>query len=121
MTSSPSAVAIGKKQFTALLASIMALGALGIDLMLPVFDDIRSHFGLAPDATGVTSVNGKDCGGGGEPPPPCDLGQAGDPCTVDDTLRFAFDPLCFCSIISSQRAFSATPLRVFWSRRVIVP
>jgi DHA1 family bicyclomycin/chloramphenicol resistance-like MFS transporter len=49
-------VAIGQKQFTALLAAIMALGALGIDLMLPVFDDIRSHFGLAANATDVAQI-----------------------------------------------------------------
>ena len=56
MTSSPSPVAIGKKQFTALLAAIMALGALGIDLMLPVFDEIRTHFGLAEDSTDVAQI-----------------------------------------------------------------
>lgn len=55
MTSSPS-TSIGQKQFTALLASIMALGALGIDLMLPVFDEIRDHFGLAEDATDVAQI-----------------------------------------------------------------
>jgi DHA1 family bicyclomycin/chloramphenicol resistance-like MFS transporter len=55
MTSPPN-VAIGQRQFTALLASIMALGALGIDLMLPVFDEIRAHFGLAPDATDVAQI-----------------------------------------------------------------
>ncbi|MDH3607314.1 MAG: multidrug effflux MFS transporter [Acidimicrobiia bacterium] len=54
MTSSPPA--IGNKQFTALLAAIMALGALGIDLMLPVFDEIRTHFGLAEDATDVAQI-----------------------------------------------------------------
>jgi len=54
MTSAPPA--IGKKQFTALLAAIMALGALGIDLMLPVFDEIRTHFGLAEDATDVAQI-----------------------------------------------------------------
>lgn len=56
MTSSPSRVTIGRKQFTALLAAIMALGALGIDLMLPVFDEIRTHFGLAEDATDVAQI-----------------------------------------------------------------
>ncbi len=38
---------------------------------------------LDPDNTGATSVNGKDCSGGGNPPPPCTLGQVGDPCTQD--------------------------------------
>ncbi len=34
----------------------MALGALGIDLMLPAFDDIRSAFGLASDSTRVAGI-----------------------------------------------------------------
>jgi DHA1 family bicyclomycin/chloramphenicol resistance-like MFS transporter len=55
MTSSPAST-LGRKQFTALLASIMALGALGIDMMLPVFDEIRAHFGLAEDATSVAQI-----------------------------------------------------------------
>jgi DHA1 family bicyclomycin/chloramphenicol resistance-like MFS transporter len=55
MTSSPPEQ-LGNRQFTALLASIMALGALGIDLMLPVFDEIRAHFGLAEDATDVAQI-----------------------------------------------------------------
>ncbi len=46
----------GQRQLTALLAMLMALGALGIDLMLPVFDEIREHFGLAPDATDVAQI-----------------------------------------------------------------
>lgn len=46
----------GQRQLTALLAMLMALGALGIDLMLPVFDEIRAHFGLAPDATDVAQI-----------------------------------------------------------------
>lgn len=35
---------------------IMALAALGIDLVLPAFADIREHFGLAPDSTAVAQV-----------------------------------------------------------------
>ena len=35
---------------------IMALGALAIDLMLPAFDDIREHFGLAPDSAQVAQI-----------------------------------------------------------------
>jgi len=55
MIPSPAA-ALGRKQFTALLASIMALGALGIDSMLPVFDEIRLHFGLAQNDTSVAQI-----------------------------------------------------------------
>jgi DHA1 family bicyclomycin/chloramphenicol resistance-like MFS transporter len=35
---------------------IMALAALGIDLMLPAFDAIRDHFGFADDSTRVAQV-----------------------------------------------------------------
>lgn len=35
---------------------IMASGALGIDLMLPAFGDIRAHFGLAPESTAVAGI-----------------------------------------------------------------
>ncbi len=40
---------------------------------------------LDPDGTGAVSVGGLDCSGGVEPPPPpaCELGQKGDPCTQD--------------------------------------
>ena len=35
---------------------IMAMGALAIDLMLPAFDEIREHFGLAADSTRVAHI-----------------------------------------------------------------
>lgn len=35
---------------------IMALAALGIDMMLPALDDMREHFGLAPESTRVAQV-----------------------------------------------------------------
>jgi DHA1 family bicyclomycin/chloramphenicol resistance-like MFS transporter len=35
---------------------IMALAALGIDMMLPALDDMREHFGLAPESTQVAQV-----------------------------------------------------------------
>ncbi len=41
---------------TALLAMAMALGALGVDLMLPAFGAIRADFGLAPDSTQVAAL-----------------------------------------------------------------
>lgn len=46
----------GQKQMTALLALSMALTALGIDLMLPAFGEIRADFDLAPDSTAVAGL-----------------------------------------------------------------
>ncbi len=39
-----------------LLAMSMALSALGIDLMLPAFPEIRTEFGLGPDSTAVAGL-----------------------------------------------------------------
>lgn len=39
-----------------MVAMIMASTALGIDLMLPAFGDIRLAFGLAPDSTAVAGI-----------------------------------------------------------------
>jgi DHA1 family bicyclomycin/chloramphenicol resistance-like MFS transporter len=47
---------LGRAHFTALLSMIMALGALAIDMMLPAFDDMRTHFGLPADSTQVAQV-----------------------------------------------------------------
>lgn len=47
---------IGRVEFTALLAMSMALMALGTDMMLPAFGEIRSDFGLAPDSTAVAGT-----------------------------------------------------------------
>ena len=47
---------LGRAHFTALLSMIMALGALAIDMMLPAFDDMRDHFGLAADSTRVAQI-----------------------------------------------------------------
>jgi DHA1 family bicyclomycin/chloramphenicol resistance-like MFS transporter len=47
---------LSRRQFTALLSMIMAMGALAIDLVLPAFDDMREHYGLAPDSTEVARV-----------------------------------------------------------------
>ncbi len=47
---------LGRGHFTVLLSMIMALAAVGIDLMLPAFDDLRQHFGLAPDSPQVAQV-----------------------------------------------------------------
>lgn len=56
MDSRRSADGLGNNQFIALMAFVMAMGALGIDLMLPVFDEIRAHFGLAEGATDIAQI-----------------------------------------------------------------
>ncbi len=47
---------LGGAEFIALLSMIMAMGALGIDMMLPAFDDIRASFDLAPDSNRVAQM-----------------------------------------------------------------
>ncbi len=47
---------IGPKEFIALLSMVMALSAVGIDLMLPAFDDMRQAFGLASDSNEVARI-----------------------------------------------------------------
>jgi DHA1 family bicyclomycin/chloramphenicol resistance-like MFS transporter len=47
---------LSRGHFTALLSMIMALAALGIDMMLPALDDMRAHFGLEPDSSQVAQV-----------------------------------------------------------------
>ncbi|MCP3998293.1 MAG: multidrug effflux MFS transporter [bacterium] len=47
---------LGRGHFTALLSMIMALAAVGIDLMLPAFDDIREHFGLEATSPQVAQI-----------------------------------------------------------------
>ncbi|MGD9752279.1 MAG: multidrug effflux MFS transporter [Acidimicrobiia bacterium] len=48
--------AAGRPEFLAIIAMAMALAALGIDAMLPAFDEIRASFGLAPDSTQVAGL-----------------------------------------------------------------
>lgn len=43
-------------EFIALSACTMTLTALGIDIMLPVFAEIREHFGLSPDSTAPAQI-----------------------------------------------------------------
>lgn len=43
-------------EFIALSACTMALTALGIDIMLPAFGQLREHFGLAPDSTTTAQI-----------------------------------------------------------------
>lgn len=44
------------REFIALVTALMAMTALGIDLMLPAFPDIRAEFGMAADSTKVSWV-----------------------------------------------------------------
>ena len=48
--------ALSRAHFTALISLIMALAALGIDMILPALDEIRAHFGLAPDSSRAAQV-----------------------------------------------------------------
>lgn len=45
-------------EFIALSACSMTLTALGIDIMLPVFGELRKHFGLTPDSTDTAQIIG---------------------------------------------------------------
>ena len=44
------------REFILLVTALMATTALGIDLMLPAFPEIREQFGMAPDSTQVTWI-----------------------------------------------------------------
>ncbi|MCB9381448.1 MAG: multidrug effflux MFS transporter [Acidimicrobiaceae bacterium] len=44
------------KEFIALVTGLMAMSALGIDLMLPAFPDMRTTFGMAADSTDVAWI-----------------------------------------------------------------
>lgn len=46
------------REFIALSACTMMLTALGIDIMLPVFGELRNHFGLSPDSTATAQIIG---------------------------------------------------------------
>ena len=43
-------------EFIALSACTMTLTALGIDIMLPAFGEVRKHFGLSPDSTDTAQI-----------------------------------------------------------------
>jgi DHA1 family bicyclomycin/chloramphenicol resistance-like MFS transporter len=47
---------LGRRELIALLSMVMALGALGIDLMLPAFTEMRAEFGLVADSNRVAAV-----------------------------------------------------------------
>lgn len=44
------------REFILLVTALMATTALGIDLMLPAFPEIRAQFGMAPDSTQVAWI-----------------------------------------------------------------
>lgn len=54
-TGAPTA-GLGLRELTALLALSMSLTALGIDIMLPAFTEIRADLGLAEGSTAVTGL-----------------------------------------------------------------
>ncbi|HLU52791.1 MAG TPA: multidrug effflux MFS transporter [Acidimicrobiia bacterium] len=56
MESTAPPMRLGRVEFTALLAMSMALAALGIDMILPAFGDMRASFGLAEDSTAVAGT-----------------------------------------------------------------
>jgi DHA1 family bicyclomycin/chloramphenicol resistance-like MFS transporter len=47
---------ITTRELTVMLGLAMSTGALGIDAMLPAFDDIRADLGLAPESTSVGMI-----------------------------------------------------------------
>jgi DHA1 family bicyclomycin/chloramphenicol resistance-like MFS transporter len=53
-TGQPAARAVSEREFIAMLAAISATTALGIDMALPAFAEIRAGLGLAPDSPRVS-------------------------------------------------------------------
>mgnify|MGYP001813029181 CR=1 FL=1 len=47
---------LSRLEFTVLMSTIMAVGALAIDMMLPAFGEMREHFGLAADSNALAAV-----------------------------------------------------------------
>ncbi len=56
MATTPRARRLGRVELTFLLAMSMALGALGIDVLLPAFPALRETLGLPPNSTVVAGV-----------------------------------------------------------------
>lgn len=46
----------GRREFIALVSSLIAVSALSIDLVLPAFGDIRNEFNISPESNSVTWV-----------------------------------------------------------------
>lgn len=53
LKSTESGSRMGRNEFVGFLATISATTALGIDMILPAFGQVREEFGLAPDSTSV--------------------------------------------------------------------
>jgi MFS transporter, DHA1 family, multidrug resistance protein len=47
---------IGRTEFISLMALLMAIAALGVDLMLPALSDIRESYGMPADSTAVAGL-----------------------------------------------------------------
>lgn len=47
---------LGRLEFTVLISMIMAVAALAIDMMLPAFGDMRSHFDLPVDSNALAPI-----------------------------------------------------------------
>lgn len=47
---------LSRVEFTVLMSTVMAVGALAIDMMLPAFTEMRDHFGLAADSNALAQV-----------------------------------------------------------------
>jgi len=47
---------LGRVEFTLMVSAMMALTALGIDMMLPAFDEMRADFGLESDPTSISAT-----------------------------------------------------------------
>lgn len=47
---------LSRVEFTVLMSTVMAVGALAIDMMLPAFTEMRDHFGLSADSNALAAV-----------------------------------------------------------------
>ncbi|MCK7554009.1 MFS transporter [Chitinophaga sedimenti] len=56
MISNPPAMRMSTSEFIAFSACSMMLTAVGIDIMLPVFGELRRHFGLGPHSADTSKV-----------------------------------------------------------------
>jgi DHA1 family bicyclomycin/chloramphenicol resistance-like MFS transporter len=56
MSNSSSHPKLGNREFTVMIAMIMALTALSIDIMLPTFGAVRREFGLPADSTAPAAI-----------------------------------------------------------------
>ena len=47
---------LGRREFIALVSSLIGATALSIDLVLPSFSEIRTDFGISPDSNSTTWI-----------------------------------------------------------------